>query len=420
MVRLMVWRDRHARAVLVSILLSSIGMGVYVLALGQMLFTLTGSAQAFAMILTLQGVGAVCVLPFSGPLVDALRSRQVYVVCGLARAATMLTIVLVIVASAATGAAASVPAIGAAALLLAVFDSIQRAALFKFSARHIDDALRVRVNGLLGAAIQIGALAGMALLGLILMVAAPVHALLVDVAMACAASAVMARLRLDRSDGQAAAWSPRTLRSLLPDALRDWRRMLGQYRGEAVVLGMIALCAADFVFAHSLSTLVVPLVHDAYGGRSGYIAALEATFGIGMLAASALTRYTVRQSLLPLWLSVQAGVALLLALGGDRPVHFLAFFLGGFANLNSLVWLLTSLQQHARSGDKAKMASLRMLAIGAGTIALMPWVGYAARLSLQTAFLGVAALMAAFALAGVWIALGFRPQSASALAASRP
>lgn len=75
----MIWRNRPARALLVSILLSSIGMGVYVLALGQMLFALTGSAQAFAIVLTLQGIGAVCVLPFCGPLVDALDSRRVYV-----------------------------------------------------------------------------------------------------------------------------------------------------------------------------------------------------------------------------------------------------------------------------------------------------------------------------------------------------
>lgn len=412
----MIWRNPPARALLVSILLSSIGMGVYVLALGQMLFALTGSAQAFAIVLTLQGIGAVCVLPFCGPLVDALDSRRVYVGCGLARAATVLAIVLADIA----GTPASVPMIGATALALAVFDNMQRAALFKFSARHIDDTLRVRVNGLLGAAIQAGALTGMALLGVILSVAPPARALMVDVAMACAAAAVMASIRLDASDANRALLAGSRLRSLLPNALRDWRQMLAQYRNETVVLGMVALCAADFFFANGLSTLVVPLVHRSYGGQSWYIAALEATFGIGMLVASALTRHTVRQSLLPLWLLVQAGTALLLALSRDPFAHFLAFFVGGFANLNSLTWLLTTLQQHANPGDKAKMASLRLLAIGIGTIALMPWLGHAARVSLDSAFFSVGAAMAAFALASVWIAIGFRPHQRTILAASQP
>jgi MFS family permease len=401
----MIWQDPRSRTVLGSILLTSVGVGIYVLGLGQMMFTITGSPLAFAVIVTAQGVGAIIVLPFAGPLVDGVNSKTVYAVCSFSRAVVVLLIVLI-----GTGNLPHpVPLITVAAMLLAMFDNVQRTAVFKFIAHHVSEDNKVKVNGLSGVAIQSGVLGGMAVLGLILVKGTAAQALLVTALASACAALWMSTVKLDKREGQGALSSV-ALRSALPAAIGDWRQMLRQYRGELVVFGMVVMCAADFVAAHSLSTLVVPLVADYYHGQSWFIAALEGAFGAGMIAASFFTRHTVKQRLLPVWVGVQAAMALLLSQSSSPMAHFLGFFVFGIANFNSLTWLITSLQQHAGSTDKAKMASLRLLSIGVGTAVLMPLVGRASQISLGAAFGSLAVILTAFTVCGFWVALVFRPR----------
>ncbi|WP_063831335.1 MFS transporter [Streptomyces sp. NRRL F-2664] len=403
----MLRNDRVARTMLGAITLSSIGVGIHTLAMGQLLYDRTGSPAAFAFVLTLQGVAALCVLPVCGPLVDALNSKLVYALCGLGRAGTVLLIVGV---AALIPGTAAVPWIVAASALLAVFDNVERSALFKLTAHHVDRAHATRFNSMIGVAFQAGALTGMALLGLILTWGTAEHALVIDILMSLCCAVAVSRIRLTVDEGNPPL-SARLLSRAVAGTVGEWRGMLVRYRGDRTVFLVIVLCGGDFVFAQGLSTLVIPLTAEFHGGRGWYVAALEATFAAGMISASFLTRYLVSQRLLPVWLLGQAAAAALLALSGTGAVHFAAFFLAGFANLNSLTWLLTSLQQYAAEGDKAKMASLRLLAIGLGTAVLMPVVGHFAAASLGAGFWSVAATMTLFALGGSVVARHHRPRT---------
>ncbi|MFE2477973.1 MFS transporter [Streptomyces sp. NPDC059389] len=384
-------RDRTVPTLLTSIALLGIGMGVYLLALGQLLYQLTGSPQAFALALTLQGAAAVCVLPFSGPLVDALDSRHVHTACSLARAVTVAALAL----TGLTRPPGAVALIAAGVVLLAFVDNVQRAALFKYTAWHLEPARRARLNALINVAVQVGALTGMALLGLLLLRTSPAGALLADTVVALAVAALVRSLPATAApepSGPAAG----VLRTALPLALHDWRAMFHRHRGDLAVLGVIVLCAADFVFQSCVSTLVVPLVAEHYGGRGQYVSLLEAVFALGMIASSFFTRHTQRAALLPLWCALQGAAALALGLSAAPAVHLAALLAAGFANLSALTWLLTSLQNRAGDGEKAKMASLRMLSIGVATTVLMPLVGHFAGLSLPAGFLATAAVMLAF------------------------
>ncbi|THA83264.1 MFS transporter [Streptomyces sp. A0592] len=409
----MLRNDRVARTMLGVITLSSVGVGIHTLAMGQLLYSRTGSPAAFAFVLTLQGVAALCVLPVCGPLVDALDSKRVYALCGLGRAGTVALIVGVAALMPGTGA---VPWIVAASALLAVFDNVERSALFKLTAHHVDPDHATRFNSMIGVAFQAGALSGMALLGLILTWGTAEQALTIDVLMSLCCALAVSRMRLTADEGNPPV-SARRLGRAVAGTVGEWRRMLVRHRDDRTVFLMIVLCGGDFVFAQGLSTLVIPLTAEFHGGRGWYVAALEATFAAGMIGASFLTRYLVSQRLLPVWLLGQGAAAAMLALSGSGAVHFAAFFLAGFANLNSLTWLLTSLQQYAAEGDKAKMASLRLLAIGLGTAALMPVVGHFAAGSLGAGFWSVAATMALFALGGLVVARRHRPRKTAATGA---
>lgn len=402
------FRDPVARTMLGAISLSSVGVGIHTLAMGQLLYERTGSPAAFALVLTLQGVAAFCVLPVCGPLVDAVSSKRVYVLCGIGRAAT----VLLIIGLATLPGSRAVPWMVAVAALLAVFDNVERSALFKLTAHHVDKAHITRFNSLIGVAFQAGALTGMALLGLILTWGGAGQALLIDVAMSAACALAVSRVRLTSAESTAPL-SAHTLTTAVAGTVGEWRRMLSRYRADKAVFVMIALCAGDFVLAHGLSTLVIPLADAARGGQGWYIAALEGTFAVGMISASFFTNRLVSQRLLPVWLLCQGGAAAALALGGSATVHFLAFFVAGFANLNSLTWLLTSLQQRAEDDAKGKMASLRLLAIGLGTAVLMPAVGWFANSGLTEGFWSLAAAMTLFALGGAWVSRSYTPPAAA-------
>ncbi|WP_331741890.1 MFS transporter [Streptomyces sp. NBC_01006] len=382
--------DRTVPTLLSSIALLGIGMGVYLLALGQLLYELTGSPQAFALALTLQGAAAVCVLPFSGPLVDALDSRRVHTACSLARAVTVAGLAL----AGLTRPPGAVALIAAGVVLLAFVDNVQRAALFKYTAWHVESARRARLNALINVAVQVGALTGMALLGMLLLWTSLAGALLADTAVALAVAVLVRGLPATAPEPRGPAAG--VLRTALPLALHDWRAMFHRYRGDLAVLGVIVLCAADFVFQSCVSTLVVPLVAEHYGGRGQYVSLLEAVFALGMIASSFFTRHTQRAALLPLWCAVQAAAALALGLSAAPAVHLAALLAAGFANLSALTWLLTSLQSRAGDGEKAKMASLRMLSIGLATTALMPLIGHFAGVSLTAGFVATAAVMLAF------------------------
>ncbi|MFJ6798072.1 MFS transporter [Streptomyces sp. NPDC091268] len=384
------WRHPTARTLLAALALLGIGMGVYLLALGQLLYQLTGSPRAFALVLTLQGVAALCVLPFAGPLVDALDARRVHIVCSLGRALTVAALAL----TGLTRPPGAAGWIAAGALLLAVFDNVQRAALFKYTAWHVEAELRARLNGLINVAVQIGALAGMALLGLLLLWTSAAAALLGDTLVALAVAALV--LTLPAGAGEPHHPAASVLRTALPLTLRDWREMFHRHRGDLATLGAVALCAADFVFQSCVSTLIVPLVAEDYGGRGQYVSLLEAVFALGMVASSPFTRHTQRRRLLPLWCALQAAAALVLALSSLPAVHCTALFVAGFANLCGLTWLITTLQTRAGPAEKAKMASLRMLSIGLATTALMPLIGHFAALSLTAGFLATAAVMLLF------------------------
>jgi len=294
---------------------------------------------------------------------------------------------------------------------LAVFDNIQRSALFKFCSRHIGGEDLLGLNSLIGVAVQGGILTGMSLLGLILVKGSPSHALLVDVAASALSAATVASIRLDRPETQGAL-SAAMLKDAALGVISDWRSLFLQYRREWVVFAMLLICAADFVLSYSFSMLVVPLVDLFYAKQTWWITVFEATFAVGMICASFFTRYTTHQRLLPAWIALQAAAALVLARSSHPGLHFAAFFTAGFANLNSLTWLLTALQEHAAESDKAKMASLRLLGIGLGTAVLLPVVGRLSASSLSGAYTGVSLMMLVFAACGLWVAHSFQPRAA--------
>ncbi|MCD0494893.1 MFS transporter [Chromobacterium violaceum] len=401
-----IFKNRAAKNLLLAILCSSIGVGVHILAMGQLLFELTGSITAMATILSFQGLGAICVLPFAGPLVDHLDAKKVYLACDLSRAATMAIIILL----AASRIDGMVLLITVAAIFLALIDNVHRSALFKFTGLNIPDELQGELNAKIGVMFQIGVLSGMALLGIILYRSSPIYALIFDVLGSLISAWIMARQpsvsAAPRDNAAQTGWRPG---ALLQQVLHGWLHLLRQAAKQSTVLVMLALCSADFILSYSLNVLVVPLVAKYYAGASWPISAMEGTMAIGMIAASFFTRRTLAQKMLPIWLFLQAASTLLLSLATTPLWHFAAFFIIGFASLNSITWLLTALQRQASESDKGKMASLRLLSIGLGTALSMPLVSNMSRISFSLALQGCALIMMCFFMLSLWVAYRFQP-----------
>lgn len=390
------WRSRAARLILLSTALGSFGFGLNLLAVGQILYELTGSAQSFALLLVGQSLGAIAILPVAGPLVDTLPARGVYAVSGVLRSALVVGMVF----ASAPRQAGGTWLIVVLAVLAAMCNNVQRVAMFRLVSESIDGEIRVKVNSASNALFQVGVVAGMAVLGLFMSAGTVRYALYADAAAGVlGAFAVLAIVTTVPADPEPRSTPMAAARRMV----QDWRGMLVRYRRVPLVAGGLVLCSADFLMANALSTLVVPMVNQGHPDRLWYISLLEGAFGVGVVVAFFLADRCVRKRLLPVWLGVQAVMAGLLCLTLPVLAAVAVFLVAGFANVCSLVYLLSALQERAAEGDRGKMGSLRLGSIGLVTAVALPFVGGVSEVRTSFGFGLVAAAMVAFTILSVWV-----------------
>jgi MFS family permease len=227
--------------------------------------------------------------PLAGALADRVERRRLMTACQLAQGLVMAVL------AALPAALPTLLALSAVAGLLAtVFGPAARSA----TPRLVDQQDLGRANAMLGTALNLQVILGPALGGLLVAHGGPRTAFAVD-AVSFAVSAVLLsrlpRLRADRR-GQR---SP----GLLADTLTGLAYIARTPGPRALVLGLLLLVS----FAAVDNVALVFLVRDTLGGDARDYGAVQAAYGLGMLAASVtVTRAFARRSPLAL---LAAGIA---------------------------------------------------------------------------------------------------------------
>jgi MFS family permease len=221
--------------------------------------------------------------PLAGALADRVERRRLMTACQLAQGLVMAVL------AALPAALPTLLALSAVAGLLAtVFGPAARSA----TPRLVDQQDLGRANAMLGTALNLQVVLGPALGGLLVAHGGPRTAFAVDAVSFAVSAALLWRLPRLRADRRGQR-SP----GLLADTLTGLAYIARTPGPRALVLGLLLLVS----FAAVDNVALVFLVRDTLGGDVRDYGAVQAAYGLGMLAASVtVTRAFARRSPLAL------------------------------------------------------------------------------------------------------------------------
>jgi MFS family permease len=269
---------RPFRLLITSLAVSSCGDWLYNVALLALVYERTGSPTWVSLTTAARVVPVVVLGPLGGVMADRFDRRRLMIGADLIRAALM--VLLGIVAAAGLPILLAPALAGAAAAAGVVYPSCVAAC----TARFVDDHELQRANAVRSAVGQAAIVAGPALGALMMVVAGPSVAILLNavtfIASACAVGAIRA--------GEKFAPPERSGEVQMPSVLAEIRTGAQALRGAPAAIRLVAadlLCSA----VYGMLTVTLVLVGRKVGAGTGGYGLLLGGFGVGGVAGAAVT-----------------------------------------------------------------------------------------------------------------------------------
>lgn len=350
-------------------LVTNIGNGMQMLAVGKLLYDATGSAAAFGGVITLQYLITFLLTFLAGGTVDRFNPKVICAGVDALRGA------LVCAVSALGMSSHPVSAVIAIMLVIQLGRPFQRSALFALETRMVAPVHLARYNGYSVTCMQVGQLLGVALCGLVLKQGDASLAVFLNGASFMAAAGLTALIRLPRLAG---ATEPELAPMVRGGLLGDWRSAADLVWQDRPLLALILLGAADYAVVDFINLAIVPIVGVAFSGDPYWLSLLDGAFAIGaMVAGLAVDRIIARLGVpRSIVLGVGAQALLYLALVPMyRSVVVLPVMFGlGVSTTLSSVAVMSALQVRTPRAFQGRLSSMRSLYIAIVSAALVPLV----------------------------------------------
>ena len=269
---------RPFHLLITSLAVSSCGDWLYNVALLALVYERTGSPTRVSLTTAARVVPVVVLGPLGGVMADRFDRRRLMIGADLIRAALM--VLLGIVAAAGLPILLAPALAGAAAAAGVVYPSCVAAC----TARFVDDHELQRANAVRSAVGQAAIVAGPALGALMMVVAGPSVAILLNavtfIASACAVGAIRA--------GEKFAPPERSGEVQMPSVLAEIRTGAQALRGAPAAIRLVAadlLCSA----VYGMLTVTLVLVGRKVGAGTGGYGLLLGGFGVGGVVGAAVT-----------------------------------------------------------------------------------------------------------------------------------
>jgi MFS family permease len=352
--KLAVLRLRDFRLVFGPAAVSLLGDGIVPVALAFAVLDLTGSATDLGIVLAAYTVALVSSLLVGGVVADRLGRRRVMVAADLARLLSQATIGGLLVSG-----HASVAGIALSQVVLGVATGFFNPA----SSGLIPDVAGPwlqQANTLRGIAMAVGAIAGPAIAGILVVVNGPGEALLIDAGTYGASALLLARVRSDatsRSDEH-------------PHFFTDLRAGFTVIRQRTWLWSTIVVSSLVNMIAPAILVLGPLVAKRAFGGAPAW-AAILAVGGVGsLLGGLALLRFTPRRPLLAMSLIGLPAAAPALLLAGPASLWLIlvaALIAGAAVLLFNTLWE-TTMQQHIPVAARSRVSAYDWF----GSLAMRP------------------------------------------------
>jgi MFS family permease len=353
-----VLRIRDFRLVFGASLVSLLGDGVVPVALAFAVLDLTGSATDLGIVLAARTIALAASLLAGGVVADRVGRRVVMVCADLVRLGTQAAIAVLLV-----GGHATVAEIAVSQALLGAASGFFNPASSGLIPAVAGDRLQ-EANALRGMALAAGNIAGPAIAGVLVVVAGPGWALLIDAASYGASAALLVRVPRDRAS------SALGRRHFLTD-LRDG---FHEVRSRTWVWATLAAFAFINAFGAAFPVLGALTAKQHFGGAGAWAAILVARAVGALIGGTTLLRLRPRR---PLLVTTLAGMTsalptILLAVPAPLAVIVVAAFVSGAGPMVFNTLWETTLQQHIPAEARSRVSAYDWLV----SIALAP-VGYA-------------------------------------------
>lgn len=373
------------KLLLLSSLVNNMGNGMYLIALGKLLFDETGSAKDLGIILVLEQILTFIIHVVAGPLIDRYNPKTFYVRVELLRGTLVLILSLLLNES------NPMPWIMAITFFIQIGKPVNRGAFFALPPSIVPEQTLHRYNSFSNTFLQTGALCGTLVAGPLLALSGPKLCFVINAISFLLAAIFVHFVRYDHH-GEAkpqlhSNWIL-TIRFVLVAAWGEFSILL---KKTSSLFWHLILSSADFLVISIFTLLLAPIAAYLFNGSPVWMCLLDAAFTVGAILGAPISDWMERR--LPFARAVVVGFAsqsvlfFVFCFISGPALWLISCMMLGLANTISWAALLTTLQRRTPKSARGRMGTVRHIFVAAITALFIPCVGKAEAISLGTAFL---------------------------------
>jgi MFS family permease len=389
-------------ALLGSMFVLNLGLGVFNVSVSTYIVSISGNTQWFFLFLMSQGLGQLISLPFAGRLVQRADPLKIFNRCSAIRATITLLCFLSTYVNHWPGV------FSLFALVFAVNDGMQRAALFGSIHEYLSQAREKAIIGHFGSVVAGGTIAGTVTFGIVGKFLGVRAAIACDSIVVLLLFLVLTRVLASSARQRSADDKPITYRDLKVYGagwLSDITVVL-KYRHFFLLL---LVCGGDFVFSYALTGTIPALTVDHFGGSTNWITALGIIYWAAIVTGSLFAKKLATRRWFIMFSLLEAGGAFVLAVVPTSGISAVVVVVSvmiicGFSNVQCITYLSLAVQASVVTEAKPRASSLRLFTIALAQVTIMPVMAVSGGISLTLVYLMMAAMMGLFATGGlVWL-----------------
>ncbi len=388
----------NAYLVLISIFITNIGNGMYLITVGKLLYDDTGSSLAFGILIIFQYIINIIVQLIAGPIVDRGNPKKTSVIVDMLRGISICLIYFLITYNV-------IPVfwlIMAITLIINIGKPFYRSATFAIGPAIAKGSLLIKYNALYEGFFQSGQLLGTALAGVVLMN----YGVLLPIFLNGLSFVIAASLILCADIPEIEKNTSNPNKSWLGKLFVDWKETAIILKRNRHLAVNIILSSGNYLFVGFINIMLVPLVNNWYGGNTYWLSILDGSFAIGAALSAVLTsiinRMGTHRSTI-LCIIGQGFCFLFLALFHHTLLSVLFMMCIGIFNAVSITNFMTSLQNHCKGPIKGRIVTLRQVTSTIAISIFIPIVAQIQEISLDYSILVSSAICVFYAIAMLYL-----------------
>ncbi|MCG6313285.1 MFS transporter [Vibrio vulnificus] len=373
---------------LLGIFLTSIGDGMHLIALGKVLFDLTGNVSSFAFVIILDFALSIFLQFLIGPFIDNKDSRKICILSDVVRGGILVACGVALLVQ------ESLLLLFIMVILVKIVSQFFRSSIFSVIGAYVENREQVSYNGLSTIFQQTGQIVGVIIVGMILTIIPPSAVFIIDGATFIMAGLLLLLLKGEGNINKKVSSSERDSTSKLKFVILEWRKFFIELsRAKDGKTSHILISSFDITCISFINIALIPIVANRFRDESIYLSLFDGGFAVGAVVAGLIVSRLMRSEFVAVSFLLQSMIFFILSSDNGAFVTTTAYFSFGFLTTCSLSFVIGKLQARSEISEKGKIASLRNIITAIVSTAFLLITTYFHNISLSTGLLSSSAIM---------------------------